>query len=541
MLLAESTLQFALEDLKGFQQTVNISEEQFKAGYIGEGDYLKIKLQLLQFQTDVSSARLAKVQALVGLREFLGYDAVPANFDVIGELAYQPVKTNVEDLQLQALHNRPDYRAAELGITAAKSQIALAKANGKVDVTGTYDFTHVSGENTASIFANFPLPIFDRNQGEIARTKFALTQAQEQKESASDTVLSDVSNAYEAVKSNDEVVQLYTSGYLQQAKDSRDIVMIENIYRELALREGQDYRLNDVILAAARDVDRPIFYSVAVILAGYLPIYALSGPAGKLFHPMAETMSFALVGALILTLTLIPVLASYWFKSGVRERPNRIFEWMKSKYAIQLDWALNRPKTTMVIATVIFGLTLLLIPFIGGEFMPHLDEGALWVRATMPYTISFEEASKIAPQIRDILMSYPQVTVVGSELGRPDDGTDPTGFFNCEFYVGLKPYKDKVWHGDLSDKKELIDSINKKLTTFPGIIFNYPARRRCGRRSPHRPEKFSRRKNLRRRPEHSSRQGHPDQEHSRSRPRIHRSHRGARARTAQSPYRRRSR
>lgn len=223
VLLAESTLQFALEDLKGFQQTVDISEEQFKAGYIGEGDYLKIKLQLLQFQTDVSSARLAKVQALVGLREFLGYDAVPANFDVIGELAYQPVKANLEDLQLQALHTRPDFHAAELGITAAKSQIALAKANGKVDVMGTYDFTHVSGENTASIFANFPLPIFDRNQGEIARTKFALTQAQEQKESASDTVLSDVSNAYEAVKSNDEVVQLYTSGYLQQAKDSRDI------------------------------------------------------------------------------------------------------------------------------------------------------------------------------------------------------------------------------------------------------------------------------------------------------------------------------
>ena len=94
--------------------------------------------------------------------------------------------------------------------------------------------------------------------------------------------------------------------------------------------------------------------------------------------------------------------------------------------------------------------------------MPHLDEGALWVRATMPYTISFEEASKFAPQIRDILMSYPQVTVVGSELGRPDDGTDPTGFFNCEFYVGLKPYKDKAWHGDISDKKELIESINKK-------------------------------------------------------------------------------
>ncbi|HUK46409.1 MAG TPA: TolC family protein [Terriglobales bacterium] len=99
----------------------------------------------------------------------------------------------------------------------------MAKANGKVDVTGTYDFTHVSGENTASIFANFPLPIFDRNQGEIARAQYALTQAQEQQYSASDTVLSDVSNAYEAVKSNDEVVQLYASGYLKQAEDSRDI------------------------------------------------------------------------------------------------------------------------------------------------------------------------------------------------------------------------------------------------------------------------------------------------------------------------------
>ncbi len=223
VLLAESTLQFALEDLKGFQQTVDISLEQFKAGYIGEGDYLKIKLQLLQFQTDVSSARLAKVQALVGLREFLGYDAVPANFDVIGDLGYQPLNAKVEDLQAQALRERPDFRAAELGITAAKSQISLAKANAKVDVNGTYDFTHVSGENTASLFANFALPIFDRNQGEIARTNYALTQAQEQEQSASDTVLSDVANAYEAVRSNDEVVQLYTSGYLKQAQDSRDI------------------------------------------------------------------------------------------------------------------------------------------------------------------------------------------------------------------------------------------------------------------------------------------------------------------------------
>ncbi len=251
------------------------------------------------------------------------------------------------------------------------------------------------------------------------------------------------------------------------------IVMMENIYRELGLREGQPYNVHDVILAAAADVDRPIFYSVAVIIAGYLPIYALSGPSGKLFHPMADTMSFALVGALVLTLTLVPVLASYWFKSGTKEKVNRPFEWIKKHYAWMLDWSLDRPVLTMLIATVIFGLTLLLIPFIGGEFMPHLDEGALWVRATMPYTISFEEASKIAPQIRNILISYPQVTVVGSELGRPDDGTDPTGFFNCEFYVGLKPYKDSSWNGKIHTKEELINNINDRLTEFPGIIFNY--------------------------------------------------------------------
>jgi len=223
VLLAESTLEFALQDLKSFQQTVDISQAQLRAGALSEGDYLKIKLQLLQFQTDVSSARLAKVQALIGLREFLGYSAVPANFDVIGELEYQPLKANAEDLQMKALRERPDYRAAELGVTAAQSQIQLAKANAKVDVTGTYDFTHVSGENTASLFANFELPIFNRNQGEIARTGYALTQAQEQQQATSDTVLSDVSNAFEAVKSNDEVVQLYTSGYLKQAQDSRDI------------------------------------------------------------------------------------------------------------------------------------------------------------------------------------------------------------------------------------------------------------------------------------------------------------------------------
>ena len=252
------------------------------------------------------------------------------------------------------------------------------------------------------------------------------------------------------------------------------LVMVENIYRELGLRQGQEYNLQDVILAAAKDVDRPIFYSVAVIIAGYIPIYALSGPSGKLFHPMADTMSVALVGALILTLTFVPVMCSYWFKKGVREKQNRAFEWVKSRYEVYLTWCLDRPKSTIFIAALIFAATLLLIPFIGGEFMPHLDEGALWVRATMPYTISYEEAAKLAPQIREILGKYPQVTDVGSELGRPDDGTDPTGFFNCEFYVGLKPYKDATWTtGKFHNKAELTEDIQRQLAAYPGVIFNF--------------------------------------------------------------------
>lgn len=251
------------------------------------------------------------------------------------------------------------------------------------------------------------------------------------------------------------------------------LVMVENIYRELGLRAGQSYKLDEVLLAAAADVDRPVFYSIAVIIAGYIPIYALSGPSGKLFHPMADTMSFALLGALLITLTLVPVLCSYWLKN-VRERANKVFDALKDFYAHCLDWCLDHAAPTLIGALVIFAATLFLVPYIGGEFMPHLDEGALWVRATMPYTISFEEASKFSPEVRDILMSYPMVTQVGSELGRPDDGTDPTGFFNDEFYVGLTPYSDKTWREtSIQNKEELTADLQKKLAAFPGVIFNF--------------------------------------------------------------------
>jgi cobalt-zinc-cadmium resistance protein CzcA len=252
------------------------------------------------------------------------------------------------------------------------------------------------------------------------------------------------------------------------------VVMVENIFRELSERHGKgDFNVVEVIRAAAHDVERPIFYAVAVIIAGYLPIYVLTGPSGRLFQPMADTMSFALLGSLLCALTLLPVLCSFFLRKHVHEPRMVLYEWVRGGYGRMLGWCLRNRLVTVGFILAIFCASLLLIPFIGGEFMPHLDEGALWVRATTPYTISFEEASKLSPQIRNILLGFPQVTTVANELGRPDDGTDPTGFFNNEFYVGLKPYSDKAWSGGLKTKPQLIEAVQKKLAAFPGVIFNY--------------------------------------------------------------------
>jgi len=223
VLLAKSNLDFARQDLSSFQQTVDISQARYKAGDISEGDLLKITLQLLQFQTDVSAAQLNLVQAEASLRGFLGYDTVPQNYDVAGDLAYAPLHGNREDLEAVALGLRPDLKAAIQGVTAAQSQHQLAVANGKRDVTTTLDYTHVSAINSLSFIFNVEIPIFDRNQGEIARTKYAITQSQENKTAAQETVYTDVITAYEAAKTGEAVVQLYESGYLKQAQDSRDI------------------------------------------------------------------------------------------------------------------------------------------------------------------------------------------------------------------------------------------------------------------------------------------------------------------------------
>jgi cobalt-zinc-cadmium efflux system outer membrane protein len=221
--LAESTLELAELDLKSFGKTVEIGEMRYKAGAISEDDYLKIKLQLLQFETDFQQAQLAKVQALSDLRQLLGYESVSPDYDLAGLFDYRPLKGNLEDLQLKAMQNRPDYRAAQQGVTAANSQYDLQKAIGKPDVTVQGNYSHVNGINTATFYGSIPLPIFNRNQGEIARTRFAITQAQEQEKATSGQVMTDVRDAYEGLRVNDRVIQLYRSGYLEVAQKDRDI------------------------------------------------------------------------------------------------------------------------------------------------------------------------------------------------------------------------------------------------------------------------------------------------------------------------------
>ncbi|HEV2215753.1 MAG TPA: TolC family protein [Terracidiphilus sp.] len=221
--LSESTLALANQDLKSFENTVGIAEARYKAGDIGEDDYLKMKLQLLQFQTDVSAAELARAQGLSDLRQLLGYESVSADYDVAGSFEYQPAPGTLENFQAEALKDRPDLQEAQLGLVAAKSQYELQKANGKRDFTGQINYTHLSYLNDISVFGQMALPLFDRNQGEIARAGYGITQAQEQAKYASGQVMTDVRDAFENLRANDKVVNLYRSGYLDEAQQSLQI------------------------------------------------------------------------------------------------------------------------------------------------------------------------------------------------------------------------------------------------------------------------------------------------------------------------------
>jgi cobalt-zinc-cadmium efflux system outer membrane protein len=231
--LAQSTLELAQQDLKSFQQTVDIGTIQYKDGSMSENDFLKIRLQLVQFETDVQQALLSKAQALSDLRQQLGYESVPANYDVVGDFEYQPLALTLEELQARALQNRPDLRAAQLSIAAANSQYSLAKANGKQDPTFSANYSHVNGISGVTWSFSIPLAIFDRNQGNIAQTRIAIRQAEEQQKATGGQVLTDVKDAYEGLQESARIAQLYRSSYLEVAQRSRDIS--EYAYRRGAL------------------------------------------------------------------------------------------------------------------------------------------------------------------------------------------------------------------------------------------------------------------------------------------------------------------
>jgi cobalt-zinc-cadmium efflux system outer membrane protein len=259
-LLAKSNLEFAQQNLKSFHDTVRINEDRFKAGDISKNDFLKIELQLLQFETDVSAARLAKTQALLSLRQLIGYQSVARDYDVSGDLEFHELKSTAADLETAAYEQRPDLRAVRLSVKAAQSQITLAKANAKQDLNVSFNYSHVAGTSSGSFFFSLPLPIFNRNQGEIARSRFAASQANFAAQGAEEAVLTDVRNAYEIAKSSEQIVTLYRSGYLEQARESRDIA-------EFAYRQGSATLLD--FLDAERSY-RSTQLAYRQALAGYM-------------------------------------------------------------------------------------------------------------------------------------------------------------------------------------------------------------------------------------------------------------------------------
>ena len=221
--LAESVLDLSRQNLASYQRTVDLGATQFKGGAVSENDFLKIQLQLVQYQTDFHQAQLSRVQALSDLRQLLGHETVPADYTIAGAFDYKPLVVTYEELQAKALANRPDLRAAQQGVSAANSQYALAKANGKQDVTMEGNYSHSSGFNTFSVSMSIPLAIFDRNQGEIARTNYAISQARYGLKGINGQVITDVRDAYEGVQTNDRVVKLYRSGNLEISQKNRDI------------------------------------------------------------------------------------------------------------------------------------------------------------------------------------------------------------------------------------------------------------------------------------------------------------------------------
>jgi heavy metal efflux system protein len=255
------------------------------------------------------------------------------------------------------------------------------------------------------------------------------------------------------------------------------VVMIENIVRHLHTQQtgnGERMSVGDQIRTAAHEVQRPVFYAITIIITAYIPIFTLQRVEGRLFKPMAWTVAFALLGALLFSIIVSPVLASFFFRSGAKEWRNPVMRYLTVVYRKAVRWAIRERWAVVSVAVLALGATayLALSGIIGSEFLPHLDEGALWVRGTFAPSTGQTEGVRVANLAREALAAFPETTIVTSQVGRPDDGTDTTGFFNTEFCVDLKPKEQwrSVFH---QNKDALIASMNDQLDKIPGAIWNF--------------------------------------------------------------------
>jgi cobalt-zinc-cadmium resistance protein CzcA len=249
------------------------------------------------------------------------------------------------------------------------------------------------------------------------------------------------------------------------------LIMVESIFYHLSHYRRQGLTVPMHIVRAAKEVGRPIFFATAIIVIAFLPLFTMTGVPGKIFAPMSMTYGFALAGALLMAFTLAPALCSLLLTNSVKEGDTSIVRWLHRFYLEKLQWAFGHQPIVISLAGGLLVTAMAVMPLLGGEFMPALEEGNLWVRATMPVDISFEQADQIADDVRRIFRQFPEVASVVSQLGRPDDGTDPTSFFNAEFLVNLKPRS--TWRPELHGKDALIEDIERILHTIPGVTFNF--------------------------------------------------------------------
>lgn len=248
------------------------------------------------------------------------------------------------------------------------------------------------------------------------------------------------------------------------------LIMVESVFFHLAHFHHPGLTVPHHVVRAAKQVGRPIFYSTAIIVVAFIPLFTMRGVPGKIFAPMSITYGFALLGALLMAFTLAPVLCSILLSSAVKEEDTALVRGVRRLYTRVLDWALTHEFVVIAGVGGLMLVSLVALQFLGGEFMPALEEGNLWVRATMPVDISFEQAARISGDIRRVFRESPEVTTVVSQLGRPDDGTDPTSFFNSEFLANLRPQKE--WRPNLT-KEGLIAEIEERLQAIPGVVLNF--------------------------------------------------------------------